>query len=155
MFPIASHVPGYAKEISYVPNFKAMNLYENKTIENTQENPLNQMVVNTFWGGRKFYVGDSLKWDYANNCIKEFRKEYLEAGDIIIYAITNDKENLSYDFDTVGIMVYDGKNLLSSVKTANGTTYEIFSEENVGIELTKLLKKDRDLFFALRPSQVK
>jgi len=28
-----------------------------------------------------------------NNCIKEFRKEYLEAGDIMVYVKAKDKEN--------------------------------------------------------------
>ena len=115
-------------------------------------NPLKKMIINTFWGGRKFYVGDELKWDFADNCIKEFKKEYLEAGDIIVYAATEDKTNLSYDFDTVCVMVYDGKNLLSSLKTKEGTTYEIVDENALVPHLTKLFQNDKDLFFALRPS---
>lgn len=119
------------------------------------ETELKKMIVNTFWGGWKFYVGDDLRYDYAGNAIKETKKDYLEAGDIIIYAASNDKENLSYNFDLACVMVYDGKNLLSSRKTVEGTTYEIFDEETVEAELTKLFQKEKDLFFALRPSQSK
>lgn len=154
LFPIKSHVPGYGM-ISWIPNHTPINLYENKAISSDVNSILKPMVIDRFWGGRKFYVGDELKWEYADNSIKEFKKDYLEAGDIIIYAATSDKTNLSYEFDTVGVMIYDGKNILSSIKTADGTTYEICSEENIEAYLTKLFMKNKDLFFALRPSQAK
>ena len=153
LFPIKAHVPGYS-QISWVPQLNPVNLYENKVVSG-ESAPLNKMVIDRFWGGRKFYVGDELKWNFADNCIKEFKPEFLEAGDIIIYAITEDKTNLSYDFATVGVMVYDGKKLLSSTKTPEGTAYQIFEEDAVESELTKLFKKEIDIFFALRPSQAK
>lgn len=154
LFPITSHIPGYG-EISRVPNFTPINLYARQDVVSKEYKELKDMVVDTFWGGRKFYVGDSMKWDFATNCIKEFKKGYLEAGDIIVYGATNDKTNLSYDFDTVGVMIYDGKNLLVSEKTADGTTYEIIDESVIETELLKLFTKSKDLFFALRPSEVK
>ena len=86
---------------------------------------------------------------------KEFRTKYLEAGDIIIYVKAADKENLSFDFSNIGVMVYDGRNLLCLKNTTGSTEYEIVAEENIVNELNKLLTTDKDLFFGLRPSQIK
>ena len=99
-------------------------------------------------------MGDDKKWEFNSNNIKEFRQSYLEAGDIIIYAKAKDKDNLNYDFETVGVIVYDGENLLESVKTGNAVTYQIYSSDKITETLTKLFMTDKDIFFALRPSQV-
>lgn len=92
---------------------------------------------------------------YNEALSKEFKDGQLEAGDIIVSVMAKDKNNLTYDFENINVYVYDGSRLLCSRKTPEGVTYEIVPEENVLTELTKLYMTDKDLFFALRPSQVK
>jgi hypothetical protein len=54
----------------------------------------------------------------------------------------------------VGVMVYDGANLLVSQKTPDSVSYEIYPPEKITPTLTKLFMTDKDIFFALRPSQL-
>ncbi len=130
-------------------DFKPMNLF---TLNN-EASPHRTMLVDRFWGGRLFYVGEDRKWDYAQKAILEFREEYLEVGDIIVYARAKDREQptLSHEFDVLTVMVYDGNNLLSVTNNQGEITYEIF--DDVVAQLNKAFMKDKDLFFALRPSQ--
>ena len=153
LFEITDHIPGdigiYQKILT-----EPIKLYTRQDEASDEYANVKSMIIDTFWGGRRFFVGESLKWNPARNCIKEFRKEYLEAGDIIVYVKAKDKENLNYDFENVCVMVYDGKNLLYSKNTSGIAEYGIIGENNVIAELTKLFTTDKDLFFGLRPSQV-
>ena len=134
---------------------KQTNLFEFKDEVSPEYESIKSMLVAGFHGGRRFYAGEKEKWNYADNCIKEIRKEYLETGDIIIWATAKDRTltGMTSDFSVVTVMVYDGEKLLSA-KTADGKTeYAIY--ENVAEELTKLFTADKDIFIALRPSQAK
>ncbi|MBQ5746914.1 MAG: hypothetical protein IIV81_03135, partial [Clostridia bacterium] len=113
--------------------------------------------IDKFYGGYRFFVGEKEKFDYANNTIKEFRPEYLEAGDIIISAQSDVRgyNNLSSSFKIIKVLVYDGERLLSVRKSSSGVTYKIYQKDEIKKELTKLLANVNDLFFALRPSQTK
>lgn len=149
IFDVVSHIPGDAGLYNvYDPN--PVKLYVRKNNTDKEYSYLTSMIVNKFWGGRRYFAGEEQKWNMADNCIKEFSTKYLEAGDIIIYVKAADKENLNFDFSNIGVMVYDGNNLLC----CKNTEYEIISEENIVNELNKLLTTDKDLFFALRPSQL-
>ena len=66
-----------------------------------------------------------------------------------------DTQTREYNFTTVGVMVYDGTNILTSIKTPEGTTYEVIDEANITPYLTKLFMTDKHVFFNLRPSQAK
>ena len=149
IFDVVSHIPGGAGLYNvYDPN--PIKLYVRKNNTDKEYSYLTSMIVNKFWGGRRYFAGEDQKWNMADNCIKEFSTKYLEAGDIIIYVKASDKENLNFDFSNIGVMVYDGNNLLC----CKNTEYEIVSEKNIVNELNKLLTNDKDLFFALRPSQL-
>ncbi len=80
---------------------------------------IKKMIIHNFWGGRRFYAGEENKWNYADNCIKEIRKEYLETGDIIIWATAKDRTltGMTSDFSVITVMVYDGEKLLSAKAT--------------------------------------
>lgn len=134
---------------------KQTNLFEFEDKVSPEYESISSMLVAGFHGGRRFYAGEKEKWNYADNCIKEIRKEYLETGDIIIWATAKDRTltGMTSDFSVITVMVYDGKKLLSA-KTVDGKTeYAIY--ENVAEELTKLFTTDKDIFIALRPSQAK
>ena len=155
LFEVTAYIAGYAPNSSYVPLFSHKNLFIYRDDVNEEFKGIKSMVVDPFWGGRRFFGGESRRWDYANNSIKEFRKEYLEAGDIIVFVGMRDTQTCEYNFTTVGVMVYDGTNILASVKTPEGTAYEIVNEENITPYLTKLFMTDKHVFFNLRPSQAK
>ena len=155
LFEVTGYVAGYAENSSWVPLFSKKHLFIYKDEVTEEFKDIKSMVVDTFWGGRRFFGGESRRWDSANNSIKEFRKEYLEAGDIIVYVEMRDTQTLEYNFKTVGVMVYDGTNILTSIKTPEGTTYEVIDEANITPYLTKLFMTDKHVFFNLRPSQAK
>ena len=113
------------------------------------------MLIERYWGGRRFFVGEKERWNTATNAIHDFRTEFLEAGDIIVYASARDKgkTTMTNDLSMVNVMVYDGENLLSCIKTDEGVEYEIIDAANVKAKLLKAFTNDVDIFFALRPSQ--
>lgn len=138
-----------------VPRNDIMKMYRHQTATSGTYPDVEQMFVDRYWGGRRYLAKEEVMWKLSENGIKEFKEGQLEAGDIIVAVKAKDKNNLSYDFENVIVMVYDGSRLLWSKKTADGVAYEIISGENVLTELTKLYKNDKDLFFLLRPSQIR
>ena len=152
MFTSTLHQPESAEEYGLITSVhKPMNLF----ILNNKESAHRSMLIDRYWGGRLFYVGDEKRTDHAQKQILEFREEYLEVGDIIVHARAKDRgqSTLSHEFDVLTVMVYDGNNLLSVTNNQGEVTYEIF--DDVAAELNKALMKDKDLFFAMRPSQSK
>lgn len=155
LFTLTSHIAGHTKMGAYIASVKPISMFiKQKNVAPEYKN-LKSMLIDTFHGGRRFYAGVDEKWNYADNCIKEFRPEYLEAGDIIICVQSADRgrTTLTNEFAMVNVMVYDGESLLSQVASADGVTYEIIANADIKAHLCKLFMTDKDLFFALRPSQ--
>lgn len=115
------------------------------------------MLIGNYYGGYRFFAGEEDKFNYATNIIKEFRTDYLEAGDIIVYAKSKKRGDttLSSDFGIVIVMVWDGEKLLYSSKTSSGETYKVIEGGDIKTQLLSALTIDKDLFFALRPLQDK
>ena len=150
LFKVNPLLPETSLLINIDSHRKLINLFELR-----ESAELSKMLINGFWGGRRFYAGEDEKLNYADNCMKEFRADYLQAGDIIISATAKDRsrDGMTHEFSMITVMIYDGEKLLSA-KTADGKTeYAIF--ENVEEELYKLFMTDKDIFFALRPTQAK
>ncbi len=132
-----------------------MKMYRHQTVTSGAYPEVEQMFVDRYWGGRRYLAKEEIMWKLSGNGIKEFKEGQLEAGDIIVSVKAKDKNNLSCEFDNVTVMIYDGARLLCSKKTPDGVVYEIVEKEEVLNELTRLYMTDKDLFFLLRPSQVK
>lgn len=114
-----------------------------------------EMIIDRYWGGRRFFIGYDEQWDFANYAIKEFRTEQLQAGDIIVFVRSENKDftdDLS-KLDSVSVMVYDGEKLLVARKYAKHdyASYKIYSGNDVMKQLSSLFTVDKDLFFAIRP----
>ena len=155
MFTSTLHQPTTEEYYLLSTTYKPMNLFVLKDEVSEEFKPYRTMLVDRFWGGRLFYVGDSRKWNFSQKAILEFKEEYLEVGDILVYARAKDRgqPTLSHEFDVLTVMVYDGNNLLSVTNNQGEVTYEII--DDVVAELNKAFMKDKDLFFAMRPSQSK
>ncbi|MBQ2325101.1 MAG: DUF11 domain-containing protein, partial [Clostridia bacterium] len=117
-----------------------------------------EMIIDRYWGGRRFFIGYDEQWDLANYAIKEFKKDYLQAGDVLVYvkAKNRDRTDDLTELDSVTVMVYDGERLLKSRRFmgTNGEEFnaqKIYSGKNVLSELRSAFTVDNDLFFALRP----
>ncbi len=156
LFTIKDHVPGGAIEVGgWVSTIKEpLKLFVRQTEVSDEIKPVKSMLIDRYWGGNRFYVGDALKWEIATNGIKEFRTDYIEAGDVIIYVDAEENNTLEYVPEEVVIMVYDGAKLLSVTKTKESTTYKVYEEAEVEAKLLSAYETQYDLFFALRPSQV-
>ena len=148
LFKINPLLPETSLLINIDSHRKLINLFELR-----DDSQLKELLIDGFWGGRRFFAGEDKKSDYADNCMKEFRADYLQTGDIIISATAKDRsrEGMALEFSMINVMLFDGEKLLSA-KTIDGKT-EYAIAENIEEELYKLYMTDKDLFFALRPSQ--
>lgn len=155
LFRINPLMPENSLLMSTEKYVKQTNMFEFKDEPAPEYESIKAMLIDGVWGGRRFYAGEENKWNYADNCIKEIRKEYLETGDIIIWATAKKRTltGMTSDFSVITVMVYDGEKLLSAKATDGKTEYIIY--ENVEEELTKLFMADKDIFIALRPSQAR
>ena len=144
--PISSSLYGTVSDLTMF--VKQNDVPEN--LRNTRE-----MIIDRYWGGRRFFIGYDEQWDFANYAIKEFKEDQLQAGDIIVYVKAKNREltdDLS-ELDSITVMVYDGEKLLRTRKfVENGmTVHKIHSGKDVMTQLLSLFTTDKDLFFALRP----
>ncbi len=164
LFTYSTHIPGSSAEVGglYSPNYNPINLFVRQTAVADKYADVKNMLIDRYWGGASFYVGDDLKWDYANRAIKEFKTTYLEAGDILVYADVTEKDGeLSYSNDHIIVMIYDGEKLLCSDKSADGVTHSVYEGDAMNTQLLSALFSEYgkggeyELFFTLRPSQVK
>ena len=164
LFTYSSHIPGNSAEVGglYSPDYTPINIFIRQTEVSDEYENVKAMLIDRYWGGASFYVGDDLKWDYENRAIKETRTDYLEPGDIIVYADVTEKDGeLSYTTDHIIVMVYDGEKLLCSDKSESGVTHSVIEGEAMDTQLLSALFSkygeggEYELFFALRPSQVK
>ncbi len=158
LFTIEVHIPGDTLAVGgwYSPDYNPVELFVRQTDVSDEYKNVKSMIIDRYWGGETFFVGEDLKWDYATNGIKEFRADYLEAGDIIVYVDVEDRANktLVYNPNEVVVMVYDGTRLLSVSDAKGEISYKIFESEDVEAQLLGALETRYDLFFALRPSQL-
>lgn len=157
LFPAQDFIPGNSYSEFYSADFSATKMFIPKEEVKDEYKAIKQMLVNDYWGGYRFFIGEERKWEQGSSYIKDFKTNYLEAGDIIVYLTAKDREQttMTNEFANVTVMVYDGENLLSAAKTADGTDYQIYNNDAVQGEMLKALMSDKDLFFALRPSQAK
>ncbi len=158
LFTIESHIPGAAEEVGrwVVSINDPVDMFVRQTEVSEEFSSIKSMIIDRYWGGERFYVGDEIKWEYATNGIREFRADYLEAGDVIVYVDVEDSSNatLKYEPAEVVVMVYDGSKLISVTKTKDATSYKIYEEDEVEAKLLSAIETKYDLFFALRPSQI-
>jgi len=133
------------------------------TLENNvseEYKPYKAMLADRLYGGLSFYVGEEQKWNFATKSVLDFRPEFLEEGDILIYFATPGNartiEAFSNEYEKVVVAVYDGEKLLRSTGSSNAeTTYEIIEEADVYAALQAYIASpDKQLFFVLRPSQM-
>ena len=163
LFTYQLHVPGSAEGSGgfYAPRWKTLTLFIRQANVPAEYTDIKTMLIDRYWGGTAFYVGDDLKWEYGTNAIRDFKTSYLEAGDILVYVnVTENKSDFSYSPKHIVVTVYDGEKLLSSDKSAEGVTYSVYEGDAVKQQLLEPFFKREDgekyqLFFALRPSQVK
>lgn len=153
LFTLTSVIPGDAGVRG--KDLAPINMFERQKEVSPSYEGIQKMLVDRFWGGRRYFAGDDEKWNFADNCIKEMRTEYLEAGDIIICAQTKDrgKTTMTNEFGTVSVMVYSGSDLICQTLSPDGITGEIIKASEIVSYLNKMYAKDKDIFFALRPSQ--
>lgn len=102
---------------------------------------IQKMMVPNYVGGQQFYTGQEAR----GTTICEFRNEYLEPGDIIIYADTDTQGNV----EGTRVMVWGPENTLISI------TSDLKTSAYKGSQAKQLLWKAfvQDLYFVLRPSQ--
>ncbi len=128
-----------------------------------------QMLVNGFYGGYRSYFIDIEKFkdvgidnfDFekeCNNSILDPRLNFLEIGDIIVYATAKNRgaTTLTSQVSEYTILIYAGNNTLLRAKTNldSTTEYSILKGDLAKAELVSCFKNTNDLFFNLRPSQV-
>ncbi len=164
LFTYSSHFQGDNREVGGLyANNTSVNLFIRQTEASEEYNTVKNMLIDRYWGGASFYVGENLKWDMATNAIKETRTEFLEAGDILVYADLEEATDgtVTYSPNHIVVMVYDGEKLLASDKSADSVEYSIYEGDAMDLQLLKALFSEYgkggkyEVFFALRPSQVK
>ena len=121
------------------------------------------MLVDGYYGGRRIYAFDEklidevgltgLDFSKMNNTIIEFKLDYLEVGDILVYATAQDREatNLSYEMAAASVMIYAGDGMLLEMNL-DGTA-KVYSGNETVARLVYAYKNTNDIFFLLRPTQ--
>ncbi len=109
----------------------------------TQVDPAYQEVLDMLVPG--YYGG--MKADFENNgdSITEFHMDYLEPGDILAYAWTDNQEKM----ESTEVMVYAGNGTLLKITSDQKTA--VLTESKAAAAIWKALSCD--VFFVLRPSQ--
>ena len=122
------------------------------------------MLVDGYIGGRRMFTMDTelLReigldgFDYSslNDTIIDFSLDFLEAGDILVYATARDREtaNLSNEMSAVSVMVYAGDGVL--IEMNSDGTANVYNGANATARLVSAYKNTNDIFFLLRPTQV-
>ncbi len=160
LFTVEAHVPGSDEETGgftgedNVP----INVYVRQAEVKDEHKPLKSMIVDRYWGGYSMYVGDDLQWEFSTSAIKDFRTDFLEKGDILVY-MGNDKEDrgrntFSNNPVSITVMVFDGSKLIATTTKNGETTYKVYDETEIDYQLLRAFDYEYDLFFNLRPSQL-
>ena len=130
----------------------------------TEYKSYKDMLVTGFMGGYRLYAQDYEKlaevgienFDYSverNTTIKNFKTDFLEVGDILVYAKASDRgrTTLTSATATTRVLVYAGNaTLLEMTSGGTGKIHQGSAAEEV---LTASFKSSNDIFFLLRPSQ--
>jgi len=121
------------------------------------------MVLDRYYGGYRFFAADLEKfkeqgmngYDFPtelDKTILEFQFDYLEAGDIIVYATAENRTNIGMTgkLASTRILVYVGNNTLMEMSSSGvGALYTGAEAQAV---LDASFKNTNDIFFLLRPS---
>ena len=122
------------------------------------------MVLDRYYGGYRFFATDLEKfkeqgmdgYDFPkelDKTILEFRLDYLEVGDIIVYATAKDRSNtgMTDALASTRILVYVGNHTLMEMSSNGvGARYTGAGAQTI---LDASFKNTNDIFFLLRPSQ--
>lgn len=158
LFTITAQIPGSSEPTGgFTPyNSTAVNMFVLQTEVSRDYKDVQKMIIDNYWCGNRFFISEDRRFDFTNKELLEFREEYLEPGDIIVYATARDrgKTTMTSEYSSIKVMVYTGDSLLCSTNTEEGVSYEIHKGEDIYLHLMKAFMKDKDLVFALRPSQV-
>jgi len=124
-----------------------------------------KMIIDRYYGGYRFLAADVEKfaevgieeYDFPkelDKTILEFGLDYLEAGDIIVYATAKNRGNtdMTSELSSTRILVYAGNDTLIEM-TSDGNA-AVYSGAEAQTLLDSSFKSTNDIFFALRPSQV-
>ena len=127
------------------PAAMTSNLFVLKDSISNEWNQVADMIVAGYYGGQKFYSS------VRGTTINEFRFDYLESGDILVYANTDITGNPTYTEVVIyagnGTLLVLDSNQTSSVLTAS-------SHNNADHAYAKLWNAlARGIFFILRPSE--
>ncbi len=123
------------------------------------------MVLDRYYGGYRFFATDLEKFkeqgmdDYdfpteLDKTILEFQFDYLEAGDIIVYATAENRTNtgMTGKLASTRILVYVGNNTLMEMSSSGAGARYTGSEAQAVLDAS--FKNTNDIFFLLRPSQI-
>ena len=157
IFEVKEHNPKPYNDFFYSSNSsdtEVINMFVRKNATTKGADAIANMLVNKYYGGYRFYIGDDNQYQ-LDTTILECKKDYLEPGDIIVYATAQDRSvsGMNNAFASTTVMVFDGENLLACTSADDATTYTVYSGDDVEKKLTAALIKANDLFFTLRPSQ--
>ena len=123
------------------------------------------MLLDRYCGGYRFFATDLEKFEEQgmegydfpaelDKTILEFRFDYLEVGDIIVYAKAKNRTNtgMTSELASTKILIYVGNNtLIEMTSSGAGARY---TNEEAQMVLNASFKYTNDIFFLLRPSQV-
>lgn len=126
---------------------------------------ISKMIVDRYVGGYRYFPTDLEKFkevgpdgfDYEteiNTNILEFKTDYLEVGDVLVYATAKyrGQTDLTSETGSTRILVYAGEGVLIEM-TSNGIA-SVYEGDATNALLTASLQNTNDMFFLLRPSQV-
>ena len=126
---------------------------------------IEKMLVERYVGGYRYFGADLEKfkeqgidgYDFPaelDKSILEFSFDYLEVGDILVYAsaANTGKTDLTSELAEARVLIYVGNETFIEMRTSGvGAVYSGEAAEKI---LSSSFKKTNDLFFLLRPSQV-
>ena len=126
---------------------------------------ISKMIVDRYVGGYRYFPTDLEKFkevgpdgfDYEteiNTNILEFRTDYLEVGDILVYATAKyrGETDLTSETGSTRILMYLGDGMLLEMSSDGVAT--LYEGDATDALLTASLQNTNDMFFLLRPSQV-
>jgi hypothetical protein len=130
-----------------------------------QYSAVRSMVLDRYYGGYRFFATDLEKFkeqgieDYdfpteLDKTVLEFRFDYLEVGDIIVYATAKNRTNtgMTGELASTKILIYVGNHTL--IEMSSGGVGARYTGANAQAVLDASFKNTNDIFFLLRPSQI-
>lgn len=140
--------------VMYVPQDEVDEKY--KTVQD--------MLVDRYFGGYRLFATDIEKFKEVGlqnfdiptelgKVIIEFKFDYLEAGDILVFTTAEDRSEtgLTSALSEYKILIYTGEESFISINSdGEGTVYSGEDAEKI---LEASFKRTNDLFFLLRPSE--